>query len=41
MAFFSHAQGMAVHLEREQSALASSGLTEPGYDQGLPLRFGR
>ncbi|MEV6639830.1 GntR family transcriptional regulator [Amycolatopsis sp. NPDC051371] len=26
--FFSHVQGMAVHLEREQSALASSGLTE-------------
>ncbi|WP_290052982.1 GntR family transcriptional regulator [Amycolatopsis solani] len=25
--FFSHVQGMAVHLEREQSALASSGLT--------------
>ncbi|WP_439384277.1 GntR family transcriptional regulator [Amycolatopsis lexingtonensis] len=25
---FSHVQGMAVHLEREQSALASSGLTE-------------
>ncbi|WIX86324.1 GntR family transcriptional regulator [Amycolatopsis sp. DG1A-15b] len=26
--FFGHVQGMAVHLEREQSALASSGLTE-------------
>ncbi|RSM39626.1 GntR family transcriptional regulator [Amycolatopsis balhimycina DSM 5908] len=26
--FFSHVQGMAVHLEREQNALASSGLTE-------------
>ncbi|WP_206789501.1 GntR family transcriptional regulator [Amycolatopsis sp. MtRt-6] len=26
--FFSHVQGMAVHLEREQHALASSGLTE-------------
>ena len=26
--FFGHIQGMAVHLEREQSALASSGLTE-------------
>ncbi|RSD19600.1 GntR family transcriptional regulator [Amycolatopsis eburnea] len=26
--FFSHVQGMAIHLEREQSALASSGLTE-------------
>lgn len=26
--FFSHVQGMAVHLEREQNALASSGLTD-------------
>jgi DNA-binding transcriptional regulator YhcF (GntR family) len=26
--FFSHVQGMAIHLEREQNALASSGLTE-------------
>ncbi|MFB9691332.1 GntR family transcriptional regulator [Amycolatopsis plumensis] len=26
--FFGHIQGMAVHLEREQSALASSGLTD-------------
>jgi AcrR family transcriptional regulator len=26
--FFGHIQGMAIHLEREQSALASSGLTE-------------
>ena len=26
--FFGHVQGMAVHLEREQNALASSGLTE-------------
>ncbi|MEU4247917.1 GntR family transcriptional regulator [Amycolatopsis sp. NPDC026612] len=26
--FFGHIQGMAVHLEREQNALASSGLTE-------------
>jgi len=26
--FFSHVQGLAVHLEREQSALASSGLSE-------------
>ncbi|WP_410563714.1 GntR family transcriptional regulator [Amycolatopsis sp. cmx-4-61] len=29
--FFSHVQGLAVHLEREQSALASSGLTEDGW----------
>ncbi|OXM70472.1 TetR/AcrR family transcriptional regulator [Amycolatopsis vastitatis] len=26
--FFSHVQGMAIHLEREQNALAASGLTE-------------
>ncbi|WP_410666632.1 GntR family transcriptional regulator [Amycolatopsis sp. cmx-4-68] len=26
--FFSHVQGLAIHLEREQSALASSGLSE-------------
>jgi len=29
--FFGHVQGMAVHLEREQSALASSGLTEDAW----------
>ncbi|MET8994521.1 GntR family transcriptional regulator [Amycolatopsis sp. Hca4] len=29
--FFSHVQGLAIHLEREQSAQASSGLTEDGW----------